>query len=209
MTAFFTDPRNPPARPRNGIAAPFAILALAMSAVLAGCESAPVQEDKPAAGAEGKPPAATAKPQPQTRPTDTKPITGVDLATAKGPTPASALKDPANILSQRSIYYAFDKYDIQDDYKPIVDAHAKYLREHPEAKMLIQGNTDERGSREYNIALGQRRSEGVRRLLILLGAKEDQIEAVSLGEEKPKAQGTSEEAYAENRRSDILYKGEY
>ncbi len=200
MTAFFPH-RNP------GLATSIAILAL--SAVLAGCESAPVQEDKPAAGAEGQPPGAAAKPKPQARPTDAKPITGVDLATAKPATPASALKDPANILSQRSIYYAFDKYDIQDDYKPIVDAHAKYLREHPEAKMLIQGNTDERGSREYNIALGQRRSEGVRRLLILLGAKEDQIEAVSLGEEKPKAQGTSEEAYAENRRSDILYKGEY
>jgi peptidoglycan-associated lipoprotein len=75
--------------------------------------------------------------------------------------------------------------------------------------MLIQGNTDERGSREYNIALGQRRSDGVRRLIILLGGREEQIEAVSLGEEKPKAQGTSEDAYAQNRRSDILYRGEY
>jgi len=208
MTTFFPDPRNRAARSNSGLAAPIAILMVAMSAMLAGCESAPVQ-DQPAAGAEIQPPAAATKPQAQTRPTEAKPIAGVDLASAKGVTPASALKDPAHVLSQRSIYYEFDKYDIQDDYKPIVDAHAKYLREHPEAKMLIQGNTDERGSREYNIGLGQRRSDGVRRLLVLLGAKEEQIEAVSLGEEKPKAQGTSEEAYAQNRRSDILYKGEY
>jgi peptidoglycan-associated lipoprotein len=75
--------------------------------------------------------------------------------------------------------------------------------------MLIQGNTDERGSREYNIALGQRRSDGVKRMLLLLGAREDQVESVSLGEEKPRAQGASEDAWTQNRRSDILYQGEY
>jgi peptidoglycan-associated lipoprotein len=116
---------------------------------------------------------------------------------------------PQSILSKRSIYYDFDKFDVKDEYKPMIEAHAAYLRDHPEAKVLIQGNTDERGSREYNVALGQRRADGVKKLLLLLGAKEDQVEAVSLGEEKPKAQGTSEEAYAQNRRCDILYKGEY
>jgi peptidoglycan-associated lipoprotein len=75
--------------------------------------------------------------------------------------------------------------------------------------MLIQGNTDERGSREYNIALGQRRSEGVKRMLLLLGVREDQVEAVSLGEEKPKEPGHAEEAWTRNRRSDMLYAGEY
>ena len=75
--------------------------------------------------------------------------------------------------------------------------------------MLIQGNTDERGSREYNLALGQRRSEGVKRMLLLLGATEAQVEAVSLGEEKPKAAGSNEAAWAQNRRSDMLYGGEY
>ena len=139
-----------------------------------------------------------------------RPVTGVDLSGGKPAAGgADPLRDPANILSRRSVYYDFDKYDIRDEYKPAIEAHAKYLREHGGVKMLIQGNTDERGSREYNIGLGQRRSDGVRRLLILLGAKDEQIEAVSLGEEKPRAQGTSEEAYAENRRSDILYRGEY
>jgi peptidoglycan-associated lipoprotein len=75
--------------------------------------------------------------------------------------------------------------------------------------MLVQGNTDERGSREYNLALGQKRSEAVKRMLLLLGAREDQVEAVSLGEEKPKSEGHNEEAWAQNRRGDILYQGEY
>ncbi|HVC10980.1 MAG TPA: peptidoglycan-associated lipoprotein Pal [Burkholderiales bacterium] len=119
------------------------------------------------------------------------------------------LKDPSNILSKRSVYYDFDQYDVKDEYKPIVEAHAEYLRAHPDTKVLIQGNTDERGSREYNVALGQRRAEGVKKMLILLGAREGQIEAVSLGEEKPRDPGRSEAAYAQNRRSDILYPGEY
>jgi peptidoglycan-associated lipoprotein len=122
---------------------------------------------------------------------------------------SSALKDPSNILSKRSIYYDFDKFEVKDEYRPMIEAHARYLRDNPGAKMLIQGNTDERGGREYNVGLGQRRSDGVKKMLILLGAKEAQIESVSLGEEKPKSEGHTEEAWAQNRRSDILYNGEY
>ena len=107
------------------------------------------------------------------------------------------------------MYYEFDKYDVKDEYKPMIEAHARHLRENAGTKMLIQGNTDERGSREYNIALGQRRSESIKRMLLLLGGREDQIEAVSLGEEKPRAAGVSEEAWAQNRRGDMLYPGEY
>ena len=120
--------------------------------------------------------------------------------------------DPAvktGVLAQRSIFYDLDQYDIKDEYKPLVEAHAKYLRDHPGRKMLIQGNTDERGGREYNVGLGQRRSDGVKRMLLLLGAREDQIESVSLGEEKPRAEGHDEQAWSQNRRSDILYQGEY
>jgi peptidoglycan-associated lipoprotein len=122
---------------------------------------------------------------------------------------SSALKDPSNILSKRSIYYDFDKFEVKDEYRPMIEAHAKYLRDNPGARMLIQGNTDERGGREYNVGLGQRRSDGVKKMLILLGAKEAQIESVSLGEEKPKSQGNTEEAWSQNRRADILYGGEY
>ena len=113
------------------------------------------------------------------------------------------------MLAQRSIYYDFDQFDVKDQYRGLVEAHAKYLRENPGTKILIQGNTDERGSREYNVGLGQRRSDGVKKMLVLLGARDNQIESVSLGEEKPQAEGHDESAWAKNRRSDILYSGEF
>jgi len=164
---------------------------------------------QPPAGVEDRAPGST-QPGAGTQSVPQKPVTGVDLTGSKpAGGAANPLTDPASILSSRSIYYDFDKYDVRDDYKPMVEAHAVYLREHGGTKMLIQGNTDERGSREYNIALGQRRAEGVKRMLLLLGAREDQVEAVSLGEEKPKETGHSEEAWTRNRRSDMLYPGEY
>ena len=135
------------------------------------------------------------------------PIAKVDV-TSKG----LAGQDPAvktGVLAQRSIFYDLDQYDIKDQYKPLVEAHARYLRDNPGRKTLIQGNTDERGSREYNISLGQKRSEGVKRMLLLLGAREDQVESVSLGEEKPRSEGHDEAAWAQNRRSDLLHQGEY
>ena len=125
------------------------------------------------------------------------------------PAAGSPLKDPNNILSRRSIYYDFDKFDIKDEFRPLVEAHAKYLRENPGAKMLIQGNADERGSREYNVGLGQRRSDSVKRALTILGAKENQLESVSLGEEKPVCTEHAEDCWAKNRRGDMLYSGEY
>jgi len=186
-----------------------ALLILLIASALAGCATTQTPDTQPPASVEDRSPGA-ARPGPGTQGVPARPVTGVDLS---GSQPAAAgadpLHDPANILSQRSIYYDFDKYDIRDEFKPLVEAHAKYLREHGAVKMLIQGNTDERGSREYNIALGQRRSEGVKRTLLLLGAREEQVEAVSLGEEKPKEAGHNEEAWARNRRSDMLYPGEY
>ena len=163
-------------------------------------------DTQPPAGVEDRAPGST----PGTQAVPPKPVTGVDLTGGKPPSgAANPLTDPASLLSSRSVYYEFDKYDIKDDYKPLVEAHAKYLRENGGTKMLIQGNTDERGSREYNIALGQRRAESVRRMLQLLGVRDEQMEAVSLGEEKPKETGHSEEAWTRNRRSDMLYPGEY
>ncbi len=123
------------------------IATLAAAAVAAGCATTP-EEQAPARVEE-----RAAKPAP----VETKPIARVDL-TSK-PAAGSPLKDPNNILSRRSIYYDFDKFDIKDEFRPLVEAHAKYLRENPGAKMLIQGNADERGSREYNVGLGQRRSD--------------------------------------------------
>jgi len=119
------------------------------------------------------------------------------------------LTDPKSILSKRSVYFDYDKYDVKPEYKDLVTAHAKFLSSHGQFKMLIQGNTDDRGSREYNLALGQKRSDAIRKMLTLLGAREDQVESVSLGEEKPKNEGQSEAAWAENRRGDMLYTGEF
>ena len=115
------------------------------------------------------------------------------------------LTDPSNPLSHRSVYFAFDSYEVSPEYAAIVEAHAKWLAEHPNVKIVIQGNTDERGGREYNLALGQKRSEAVLQRLQLLGIPSSRIEAVSFGKEKPSALGHSEEAWAQNRRADIVY----
>ena len=177
------------------------LVATGLAAALSGCGSSPQQPQTPAAVEDRKPPVA--KP---VEPTSVKPI---DVTGGPGGSALGPLKDPANILSRRSIYYDFDKFDVKDEYRGLVEAHAKYLRENPAARMLIQGNTDERGSREYNVGLGQRRSDGVKKMLMLLGARDNQVEAVSLGEEKPQDAGHNEGAWAKNRRSDLLYSGEY
>lgn len=121
-------------------------------------------------------------------------------AAAKDP-----LNDPASILANRSVYFDFDSFVIRDEFKSIVEAHGKFLSGNPNRKVVIQGHTDERGGSEYNLALGQKRAEAVRRALSLAGAKDSQMEAVSFGKEKPKAVGSNEEAWSQNRRADIAY----
>lgn len=115
------------------------------------------------------------------------------------------LNDPKGILAKRSVYFDYDSYIVKDEFKGLVEAHAKYLVANKGRKILVQGNTDERGGREYNLALGQKRAEAVRKALALLGVAETQVEAVSLGKEKPKATGGDEASWTENRRSDIVY----
>ena len=173
---------------------------------LAGCQTTPEQQSAAAVEERSKPGAG--KPGADAKSVDRPKIAAVDVTQGRKDA-ASALKDPASILSKRSIYYDLDKFDVKDEYRGLIEAHAKYLRENPSARMLIQGNTDERGSREYNVGLGQRRSDGVKKMLVLLGARENQIESVSLGEEKPQSDGHDESAWSKNRRSDILYSGEY
>jgi peptidoglycan-associated lipoprotein len=137
---------------------------------------------------------------------------GVTTVNADGRTPGAAypeLKDPKNILSKRSVLFDYDSYVIKDQYRPLVEAHAKFLVSHPKVRMLIQGNTDERGSREYNLALGQKRADAVKKALGLLGVSEGQLESVSLGEEKPSCSDSGESCWAANRRGDMLYSGEF
>ena len=119
------------------------------------------------------------------------------------------LTDPKSILSKRSVYFDYDKFEIKAEYKDLVAAHAKFLTNNRQFKMLIQGNTDERGSREYNLALGQKRADAVKKALGLLGVSEGQLESVSLGEEKPSCSDSGESCWAANRRGDMLYSGEF
>ena len=182
-----------------------AMLSATAFLLFAGCQTTPdeqaaaqVEDRKPGAKPGAAKPGAVQPPK----------VAAVDV-TKKGVDPAGALKDPNNILSKRQVFFDFDRFDVKDEYRPLVEAHAKYLRDNPGAKMLIQGNADERGSREYNIALGQKRSDNVKKMLMLLGARESQLESVSLGEEKPACSEHSEGCWAKNRRGDMLYGGEY
>ena len=114
-------------------------------------------------------------------------------------------RDAAGKPTNRSVYYDFDQSTLSAADRKLVEAHAQYLRQHPDLKVRVEGNADERGSKEYNLALGQRRAESVTKAMEILGVHEQRVEAVSYGEEKPKATGHDENSWAENRRSDILY----
>ena len=160
--------------------------------LLAGCAGQEVKE-QPKAAVEDR----TATPAVA----DAKPASQQSVA-------VNPLKDPNNILSKRSVYYDLDKSDVKAEYKPMVEAHAKYLTGNKGAKLAVQGNCDERGSREYNIALGDRRADSVRKVMNVFGASDSQIEVVSFGEEKPRATCKDESCWKENRRSDIVYQGE-
>ena len=110
-----------------------------------------------------------------------------------------------NALSKKSVYFDYDSFIVKDEFRPVVDANGKFLGANRGKKVIIQGNTDERGGSEYNLALGQKRAEAVRKQLALVGVPEAQMEAVSLGKEKPRATSHDESAWAENRRADFLY----
>jgi len=176
------------------------LVAAAMAALLAGCSTQPAApvEDQSAAAA-----AAAAKDGAATSGTTTSGVSGSATGTGANP-----LKDPNNILSKRSIYFEFDSFVVEDKYKGQIDAHAKYLSGNRSAKVTLQGHTDERGSREYNIALGQKRADAVKRAMTLMGVQDVVIETISYGKEKPKREGHDEAAWAENRRVDIVYFGE-
>jgi peptidoglycan-associated lipoprotein len=122
----------------------------------------------------------------------------------------SGVLDPFNpqsiLAKQRSVYFDFNSYTVGDQYRSLVDTHGKYLVSAPQQRVVIEGNTDARGGSEYNLALGQRRAEAVRRMLTLIGVPDTQVETISFGKEKPKALGDTEADYAENRRADFNYK---
>ncbi|MDP1538222.1 MAG: peptidoglycan-associated lipoprotein Pal [Burkholderiales bacterium] len=178
------------------------LIALIVTALLAACSSTPTMEQDAAAvedrGAATAAQPAQQKPQTQATGPTTKPLSASSVS-------GNPLKDPSNILSKRSVYFELDSNIVKEEFKPLVSAHARYLQQNRSTKMTVQGHADERGSREYNLALGQRRADAVRSMMQLLGAQAEQIETVSFGEEKPKSTGHDEASWAENRRADLVY----
>jgi peptidoglycan-associated lipoprotein len=175
----------------------YALSALAL--ILTACGSQPPAPEQDPSGVESRNPNALSSGS-TTQPVTQEKFDEMSIA---------ALKDPRSPLSKRAIYFDYDSYVVRDEFQSLLASHAKFLAANPKMKMLIQGNADERGSREYNLALGQKRSDAVKKALQLLGAREDQLESVSLGEEKPVCTELTEPCWAQNRRGDMLYSGEF
>ena len=181
---------------------------LLLALVLTACKSTPMNT-KPVA-VEDKSPNQTTKPADanSNAGADTSAIKEVAIDSNATDSSNNPLKDPNNILSKRNIYFDFDSDAVKAEFRPLLEAHAKYLLANNSAKVILQGNTDERGTREYNLSLGQRRSVAVKKSLNLLGVQDAQIETVSFGEEKA-AEGCADEACAkQNRRVDVVYENE-
>ena len=164
-------------------------MSVLLISMLAACAS-----DKPAAVAPAAPAAATEAPAPV-----------AEATKAAAPVATDALNDANSVLAKRSAFFDFDKSAVKEADKPMVQAHGQYLAEHADRKVVVEGNADERGSSEYNLALGNRRAESVKKMLVLSGAKAAQISTASFGEEKPRASGHNEAAWSQNRRADIVY----
>ncbi len=170
-------------------------LSLAMSAVvLAGCASKVDLNDKKADVATATPKDAGAGGAGQSGGASDSKVTSVDLT-------KSQMVD--ELASKRVVYFDFDSFVVKDEYRGVVEAHAKMLNADRNKRVSIEGHTDERGGREYNLALGQKRAEAVQRALTLLGATDKQVEAVSFGKERPAVVGSDEAAWAQNRRAEL------
>jgi peptidoglycan-associated lipoprotein len=168
--------------------------AVAAAALMAGCSSVKLDEKTP--------PVTTATP------TQVGPNTGANGTPQSQVTSVDLTKNAANAQGNlpHVVYFDFDSFVVKDEYRPTIDSHAKLLGADRKKKLAIEGHTDERGGREYNLALGQKRAEAVAKSLALLGATENQLEAVSFGKERPAVQGSDEAAWAKNRRAELVYR---
>lgn len=167
---------------------------LTTALLITACSTPMPKEAAPVVSASA--PAATAPVAPA-KPSNTAPVAAA---------PVAPYLDPQNPLSQkRSVYFDFDQFIVKGEYMSVLENHGKFLASNPKVSVRIEGNADEQGSSEYNLALGQKRAEAVVKALKIMGVKDAQMEAVSLGEEKPKATGHDEASYAQNRRADIAY----
>ncbi len=173
------------------------VLYLALAALAAGCASQEAKKDAPVTDRSTATPPSTAT-APSTTTSPSRP----------GSVAGDPLRDPNSPLAKRSVYFDFDSNVVKDEYRGLVQAHSRYLGEKRDTRIRIEGNCDERGSREYNLALGQRRAEAVKKVMSVLGVSDGRVETTSYGEEKPVAKGHDEQSWAQNRRADIKYPGE-
>jgi peptidoglycan-associated lipoprotein len=132
---------------------------------------------------------------------------GVDVTPLDKPGafPRAAINDPQSVLAERLVFFDYDKSDIKPEFQRMLEAHGKYLAAYPDVRVRLEGHTDERGSREYNLALGEQRAKAVRQILLLNGASAASLEVISFGEEVPMARGSNEAAWAKNRRVELVY----
>ena len=173
-------------------------IAMAVVALVAGCSSGVDLDNVPVEDKNGAP-LSTGANGANAGNTGQSGVRGVDLSQTAG--------DAAGPVGvSRIVYFDYDSYVIKQDYQSLIDAHARFLKSSNARKVVIEGHTDERGGREYNLALGQKRAEAVRRSLGLLGVPDGQMEAVSFGKEKLAAQGSGEEVHAQNRRAELSYR---
>ena len=175
---------------------PFAI---AIAALVAGCSSGVDLDNVPVEDKTGAPLSTSGANGANSGNTGQSGVRGVDLS-------QSGRDGAGPVGVSRIVYFDYDSYVIKSDYQSLIDAHARYMKSGSMPKVVIEGHTDERGGREYNLALGQKRAEAVRRSLGLLGVPDGQMEAVSFGKEKPAAQGHNEDAHAQNRRAELSYR---
>jgi peptidoglycan-associated lipoprotein len=173
------------------------LLSLVLPALIAACAS--TEEQKPADQGTQSPAAATT-PAPSARGGERS---GPAASTPRTPGSTSTTAR-TGAPGQSSVYFDYDHDEIKPQFRGVIEEHAKYLRQNPAIHARIEGNADERGSREYNVALGQRRAEAVMKALSLLGVPADRMEAVSYGEEKPRRTDHDEASWAENRRDDLV-----
>ena len=176
------------------------LVVTALAVLLAGCAGKKATKPDADAGTGTTDTAATTTAAPSDN------ASGAGLESAAGGASENGVPGPqGELLSRRVVYFEFDRAEIRADDAPLVAAHAAYLAANPGVKIRLEGHTDERGTREYNIGLGERRGQAVRRALALQGASEAQLATVSFGEERPAAAGEDESAYSQNRRVEILY----
>lgn len=178
------------------------LMSVLLAATLAACSNNAVKEKPAAPVVESSKSSQTSQPSAPAKEETASTASAVQTEVSVNP-----LKDPNNILSKRSIYFDFDKDEVKAEFRPLVEAHAKYLVANPNSKVIFQGGADNRGSREYNLSLGQRRSVAVKKAVNVLGAQDKQIETVSYGEEKAK-DCKDETCYQQDRRVDIVYENE-